>query len=293
MKRREQAAQLTSSLLARWRSTLPGHTLSRSQALDLGHYTLALAAQQLLCMVPLLVATSSVLHRVHEGSAAGLISDALGLNADGRHDLHVLLQPAATPGWGELVVGLLLAVAFTVGVAGTTQRILEIAWDRPRAPWQRWWWMRLVWVASLVPFLATAIWLSGRTRNWPIGGVLEIAIESITVGLSMGGFYWWTQWCLLLRRVPWAKLLPGSLLITLGATVVSVGSEIWLPGQVTEQVDDYGLVGTTFVLSVWVLVVSGVVVAGILVNAVIDERRAARRRGDSVRLADWRTRSDV
>ena len=293
MSRRNQVEELSSSLLMRWRRTLPGHTLSRSQALDLGHYTLALAAQQLFCVVPLLVATASVLHRMHEGSAAGLISDALGLNADGKHDLHQLLQPTATPGWGELVVGLLLAVAFTVGVAGTTQRILEIAWDRPRAPWQRWWWMRLVWVATLVPYLAAAIWLSGRTRNWPIGGVLEIAVESITVGLSMGGFYWWTQWCLLLRRVPWAKLLPGSLLITVGATIVSVGSEIYLPSQVTQQVDEYGLVGTTFVLSVWVLVVSGVVVAGILLNAVLDERQAARRRGESVRLADWRARSDV
>lgn len=293
MTKRRRVAEVLTALDARWRSTLPGHTLRRSQTLDLGNYTLALAAQQLLCVVPLLVATSAVLRRAHQGSAVGLISDALGLNEEGRADLRMLLQPTTNPGWQQLLVGLALAVAFTVGVAGTTQRILEIAWDRPRVAWQRWWWMRLVWVATLTPFLAIAMWLSGHTRNWPVNGASEIALESVTLGLSMGAFYWWTQWCLLLRRVPWSKLAPGSLLITVGATVVSVISEIWVPGQITEQVDDYGLVGTTFVLSVWILVISAVVVAGILLNAVLDERRAAQVRGDSLRLQDWRTRSDV
>lgn len=293
MSRRRWAAELIDALNARWRGTLPGHTLQRSQTLDLGNYTLALAAQQLLCVVPLLVATSSLLRRLHQGSAAELISDALGLNEAGTRDLQALLQPTAQPGWGQLVLGLLLAVAFTVGVAGTTQRILEIAWDRSRMRWQRWWWMRLVWVASLVPCLGMAIWLSGNTRNWPINGVFEIALESVTLGASMGAFYWWTQWCLLLRRVTWSKLAPGSLLIAVGGFVVSVGAEIWVPGQITEQVDDYGLVGTTFVLSVWVLVISGVVVAGFLLNAVLDERRAAKIRGESVRLQDWRSRTDV
>ncbi|XAS75344.1 hypothetical protein V3G39_11785 [Dermatophilaceae bacterium Sec6.4] len=293
MTRRRRVSEVLSALDARWSATLPGHTLRRSQTLDLGNYTLALAAQQLLCVVPLLIATSALLRRFHQGSAFGLISDALGLNAEGRKDVRALLEPTADPGWGQLVIGLVLAIAFTVGVAGTTQRILEIAWDRPRMPWQRWWWMRLVWVVSLVPFLAAAMWLSGHTRNWPVNGVAEVALESVTLGIAMGGFYWWTQWSLLLRRVPWSKLAPGSLLIAGGAVLVSIGSEIWIPGQITEQVKDYGLVGSTFVLSVWVLTVSGVIVAGILLNAVLDDRRAARVRGDSVRLQDWRSRTDV
>ncbi len=293
MNKRRRAMEIVDAIDARWQSTLPGHTLRRSQTLDLGHYTLALAAQQLLCVVPLLVATSAMLRRLRQGSVVGLISDLLGLDAAGTSDLRALLQPTSNPGWSQLSLGLLLAVIFTVGVAGTTQRILEIAWDRPRLRWQRWWWMRLVWVASLVPSLGAAIWLSGRTRNWPINGAAEIALESLTLGVSIGAFYWWTQWCLLLRRVPWSKLAPGSLLITVGAVMVSVGSELWIPGQITEQVDDYGLVGTTFVLSAWVLVISGVVVAGFLLNAVLDERRAAKLRGGSVRLGDWRARSDV
>jgi len=54
--------------------------------------------------------------------------------------------------------------------------------------------------------------------------------------------------------------------------VVSSG---WvLPGQITDQVANYGPVGAIFVLAIWLVVLSGVIFGGALLGAVIVERRS-------------------
>jgi len=48
-----------------------------------------------------------------------------------------------------------------------------------------------------------------------------------------------------------------------------------LPGQITDAVADYGPVGVTLVLSIWLVVLSGVIFGGALLGAVIVDRRQA------------------
>jgi membrane protein len=88
-------------------------------------------------------------------------------------------------------------------------------------------------------------------------------------------FYWWSQHLLLSGRIRWSTLRPGAFCMTLATTALVVVSGLVLPGQITEAVTDYGFVGATFVLSIWLVVLSGVIFGGALVGAVIVERRQA------------------
>ena len=62
--------------------------------------------------------------------------------------------------------------------------------------------------------------------------------------------------------------------ITLAAPVFGNLSPTPMLQELTEQVRDYGLVGAAFVLSVWLVTLSGLVIGGALVGAVLDEQHA-------------------
>jgi len=53
-------------------------------------------------------------------------------------------------------------------------------------------------------------------------------------------------------------------------------SQLVLPGQITEQVDEYGLIGATFVLSIWLVVFSAIVFGAALAGAILVERSDAK-----------------
>jgi membrane protein len=75
-------------------------------------------------------------------------------------------------------------------------------------------------------------------------------------------------------RVTWRALLPGALCVGLLTTVLFRLTRVIMPGQIAWQVHAYGLIGAVFVLSVWLMILSGVIFGGILIGALITERRA-------------------
>ena len=87
-------------------------------------------------------------------------------------------------------------------------------------------------------------------------------------------FYWWTQYWLLGGRVSYRALLPGALAIAVLTTTLVRLSRLIVPGQISWQVDAYGLIGAVFVLSVWLMVLSAVIFAGVLIGALVTERRS-------------------
>jgi len=52
-----------------------------------------------------------------------------------------------------------------------------------------------------------------------------------------------------------------------------------LPGQIDEQVAEYGLIGAVFVLSIWLMVLSAVLLGGTLFGAVLIQRRTTTNGG--------------
>jgi membrane protein len=263
----------TAELLERTWRTLPGHSWRRAQDLNLATQTLALAAQQMLCTAPLLVALSAIGHRFGARGVGGLLSRYLGLDPPAAVDVAALFRGSDSVSNTDLTVGLTLALIFATGVAAVQQRGFELIWAQSRAgvlSVVR----QVVWVVGLIAYLVVVLYAGREGRRVgqhvhagsPSGPAVQLVVSLV--------FYWWSQRLLLSGRVPWRHLLPGAACMAVATTGLVTLSGHVLSGQITDQVTDYGLVGATFVLSVWLVTLSGVIFGGSLLGAVIHERRS-------------------
>lgn len=279
-------SDVQSSVLKRWPTigrllewserTLPGRYAGRARELNLPMLTLALAAQQMLCTAPLLVAVTAVGRRYGERGPGSLLSRYLGLTQPAAGEVEALFRGSDRVNTADLVIGLAFAIAFTVGVAAVLQRGFETLWRQPRGnvfSALR----QVVWVVGLLGYLVVVLY-AGREGHrvgrhlhagGPAGPLVQLPVSFI--------FYWWSQHLLLSGRVAWRQLLPGAVCMAAGsAGLVSLSGRI-LSGQISEQVSDYGLIGATFLLSVWVVTLSSFIFGGCLVGVVLNERRDRRR----------------
>ena len=258
--------------LQQWEETLPGHSWRRAREVDLPTQTLALAAQLVLCAAPLLVAISAVVRRAGGKGLGPPIARYLGLHGDAAKDVTSLFTTASNVSMTSLVLGMIVALFFVTGVAATQQRGYEGIWSLPRMG-IRASWRQLLWVFGLVIYIAIIL-NAGRLGHHGQGrvhsGVVFRAIPQFIASLL---FYAWSQHLLLGGRIAWKRVMPGAICMSLGTTILVIVSAVVLPGQITQGETDYGPVGATFVLSVWLVILSAVIFGGGLLGAVIVERR--------------------
>jgi membrane protein len=93
-------------------------------------------------------------------------------------------------------------------------------------------------------------------RPLPAGTVLAALIRTV-VEIGM--------WLLLLelllsRRIPLRRLLPGAVVAGVGQTAFSVYSAIWMPHVIAQNANQYGVIGVTFALLSWLVVLGLAVV---------------------------------
>lgn len=262
--------------LRRWaQDTLPGQAWRRGNELNLGTQSLVLAAQQMLCTAPLLVALSAVTRRSGGHEVGGLLARYLGLSPAAARDVSALFGRSQRVGVVNLVVGLILALLFTAGVAAAQQRGFELIWRESTvglAARLR----QLAWVGGLLVYLFV-VFYAGRAghrvgRRVHAGRPGGPAVQLIVSFL----FFWWSQHLLLGDRVPWRRLVPGAAFMAVGMSLLVSFSGLVMSGQIVQQVEDYGLIGATFVLAVWLVVLSEVLLGGALLGAVLSDRRGQR-----------------
>ncbi len=258
--------------------TVPGRYSRRARELNLPMLTLALAAQQMLCTAPLLVAVTAVGRRYGERGPGALLSRYLGLTQPAAGEVESLFRGSDRVSTADLLVGLVFAIAFTIGVAAVLQRGFESLWRLPRGnvfSVLR----QALWVVGLLAYLVVVLY-AGREghrvgrhlhASTPAGPLVQLPVSFV--------FYWWSQHLLLSGRIAWRHLIPGAVCMAVGtAGLVSLSGRV-LSGQISEQVTDYGLIGATFLLAVWVVTLSSFIFGGCLVGVVLDERRTRRRAG--------------
>ncbi len=257
--------------ITRWTNGLPGHSWRKAHEAGLVILTLALSAQQVLCAAPLLVAMSAVVRRLNGTDMGVMLAHVLGLTGDAAGDVSALFVNSARVTTRSLVTGLVLTAVFSTGIAATIQRGYEAIWAQPRAGLGATG-RQLVWVVALLAYI-TAVLFAGRLAH-VLGPDLHLSmlIRIVAQGGVSALFFLASQSFLLAGQVSVRRLLPGSLLTALGTVVLLNVSRLVLPGQITEQVDEYGLIGATFVLSIWLVVFSAIVFGAALAGAILVER---------------------
>lgn len=252
-----------------------GQTVRRTRALDLSTHALAFGAQQLLCTIPLIVAISAVVaHTPGHGVAYATITF---FDLDGRSAtavVQLLGRHASSISPTALAFSMMTALLFTTSVGAVQQRAFELIWNLPRVAGLRGYLRQLAWAPTLAVFTIGML-AAARPGRWLDGHVPWVGAWVVAAlrALLIAGFYWWSQYWLLDRRVNARRLLPGAISVAALSMALVEASRLVVTGQISWQVQAYGLVGVGFVLATWLMILSVLVYSGIVMGALIDERR--------------------
>lgn len=250
----------------------------RIRDLDLGTHALALAAQQMLCTVPLVVALAAVLQQERDKGIAYATVRFFDLHGEAASAVRELLgRNTSAMGLPALVLSLVTAVVFGTGIASTHQRAFELMWGLRHVTGSRSYLRQLVWTSALGAF-AVAMLAATRIGIWfdTVGPGFGTWAAGTARGLIIAGFYLWSQRWLLGARVGWRALFPGAIGVGVLTSGLIAVTRVLVDGQVSWQLHAYGLVGVAFVLATWLMLLSVLIFAGVLVGAMLDEHRRRR-----------------
>jgi uncharacterized BrkB/YihY/UPF0761 family membrane protein len=108
-----------------------------------------------------------------------------------------------------------------------------------------------------------------RTSAGAAGAVLTVLLIT---ALSFAG-WWWVSWKLPHAPAPARALIPGALLMAVGADVLHVLTTYWIGNLVARKTSTYGAVGIALAVLLWVYVLGRIMVGSAGLNAALWYRR--------------------
>ena len=238
--------------------SLPVRCLRRFGLINGRNRSIAIAGQAFLTLIPLVIITASA-----TGSSVGeRMINRFELTGDSAAAVRQLFArpPGAANAFSLLSVVVLLFSLLSL--TRSLQSAYEAAWSLPPRglPGAA---QGLTGLSFLVAQLIVLALLTSSVRGLPAGSLLSEAIRFIAAIPT----WLLLQYLMLSRRVPLHVLLPGAVVVGSGQVLVSAGSAVWMPRMVATDAARYGLIGVTFALISWLIVLSLLAVAGAVVAA--------------------------
>ena len=81
------------------------------------------------------------------------------------------------------------------------------------------------------------------------------------------------MWLLPRRAERWQELVPGAVLVAVGAQLISLAVVFYFAPKIGRSSELYGTLGTASVLLVWLYLVARLITSGAFLNATLWERR--------------------
>jgi uncharacterized BrkB/YihY/UPF0761 family membrane protein len=111
-----------------------------------------------------------------------------------------------------------------------------------------------------------------RTSSGVAGAVVAVLLVT---GLSFAG-WWWISWQLPHPSVPARALIPGAVLVAVGADVLQLLTTYWIGNLVARKTSTYGAVGIALAVLLWVYVLGRIMVGSAGLNAALYYRQRNR-----------------
>jgi len=241
--------------------------LSELSRIELIDRSLALGAQALLALIPMLMVLGAFMPDVWVQGVMQQIRDVIGLREDVMEPLRqaALSEQAYQPqtGIAGLVVSFLSATSFSRAL----QRMYTRAWDQPGERGVRALRSSLLWILGwLVMLQVTALLLRSMT------GVLNTGLLRTVVQLAANTLlWWWTSRLLLGARVPWRNLLPGAVLTAASVVALARLSGVFMPAFTRSNLEQFGPLGVVFAVGSWLVVFGGVLVVATVVGRLLSQ----------------------
>jgi membrane protein len=253
---REVATRADRAVVA-FRASVAGRCLARFHRIDGRDRTLALAGQGFTTLVPLLIVIAAF---ADDEAVARHLIERFRLSGPAAEAVTILFSrpPGAT---GTItLLGLVVLGYSSLSFTRALQRTWEAAWELPPEG-VRGTLHAMTGMALLVTQLIALALLANVFTGWPGAGVVGLAVR-VVVATAL---WLQLQYLLLSRRVPRPELLPGALVAGLAQVAAGVYSAVWMPRLIAADAARYGVIGVTFALLTWLIVVAfGVVVAAVV-----------------------------
>ncbi|RFU22020.1 YhjD/YihY/BrkB family envelope integrity protein [Geodermatophilus marinus] len=242
-------------------ATFPGRCLASFVALQGADRAMAIAAQTLTALVPLLLLIGVLAPADGRAAFSTFLVDRFRLTGT---TAQVVAHLFARPPDGSIgVLSALLLVFSGVTLSRRLQRMYLHAWrlepvrgiaaSRDAA-------LGLAVLLAAVSLLALA---RSLVAELPLHEVLGWAL-SVATGLVL-----WTTvpWLLLGRRLAWGRLLPAGALAAACCGGYAIASAVYMPRLIESYSRRYGMFGVTLALVGWLLCIAVIVVATTVVAA--------------------------
>jgi uncharacterized BrkB/YihY/UPF0761 family membrane protein len=171
--------------------------------------------------------------------------------------------------WSLVVIGAVLVIVTSWAVLRTLRLIHAAVWQIPvprvrRAP-------HALAAVAVGPFVLALLagatgWV--RTHTDLLGGIVAILIW----GVATGGLWLLASLRLPRRDAPWTALIPGAVVVGLGAEAIHAVTAYYLATKLATASQLYGTLGLTATLLVYLYMFGRVIVVAAELNAVMWER---------------------
>ncbi|MFL6003473.1 MAG: YhjD/YihY/BrkB family envelope integrity protein [Nocardioides sp.] len=234
--------------------------------------SMAIAAQAMLALVPMLVVLAAFLPPEFTTLALDRFRDLTGLGQAGEKviDANVSAdQVRAQTG----AIGLLITLFSATSFARAVQRMYEKIWEKPH-------------IGGVVGIRRSSLWLIGWLLTLQILAALGFVLEQVVdfgafryvfQGAGASLMWWWTSRILLFGRVSWRRLLVGALLTGYALVIYSWGSALVMPAYVASSAAAFGTLGVILAITTWLVGFAGLlVVASVVGRAVAEDEEVLR-----------------
>lgn len=247
--------------------------LARVELLD---RSLALGAQALLALIPLLMVVGAFMPADWGSELTSQVRQVIGVG----NDVMQPVQEAATStgsavqevSWISLVVALASASSFARALARTYCKVWGIPAYHGVGAIQR----SLLWIAGWVVTLQILAIALRAFSDVPMTRVVHLSLQ---LGFNVL-LWWWTAHLLLQGRVSWRALFPGAVVSAVLVVLLSLTSRVFMPRYARVNLEQFGPLGVVFAIASWLVVFGGVLVLAAVVGrhlpGVEELRRAPR-----------------
>jgi uncharacterized BrkB/YihY/UPF0761 family membrane protein len=177
--------------------------------------------------------------------------------------------------WTQVVLVLGAAVALFITAGSLMKALYVVHWLV--------WRVRRVMPTGLVPRLAligitlvaSALGVAANyLRN--SSGITGAVIAVLMITAFSFALWWWVSWKLPHAPAPARALVPGALLMAIGADVLHVLTTYWIGHLVARKTNTYGAVGIALAVLLWVYILGRIIVGSAGLNAALWHRRENR-----------------
>ncbi|QNN52814.1 YhjD/YihY/BrkB family envelope integrity protein [Nocardioides mesophilus] len=235
--------------------------LARIELID---RSLAIGAQALLALIPLLVLVGALLPDDAGTTLLNQVRDVMGVHNDVMQPLRDAgVSPDTQVQAGAL--SLVVAVGSATSFSRALQRMYARVWELPTFRGVRAVRGSLLWLLGWVATLQISALLLRSLTGLPLVRMAHLGIQLVVNVL----LWWWTARLLLGGRVSWRLLFPGALVSGVLVVLLAYASQLFMPRFASAQLTQFGALGVVFAIASWLVLFGGTLVVSAVLGRLI------------------------